>query len=151
MPAPRRSRGHRLSGVAAGAVLATALAAPAAPARPAHAHGDARSAATPTDIPIPIIRYETSYPTSAPPARVTRLAGSGFDWGAAGIGAGGAVAVVMLTGAGAAAVARRHFGSVRRHGAGPAEVQPAPEDPSIGRTITPWESNGEITRRVRIP
>jgi DMSO/TMAO reductase YedYZ molybdopterin-dependent catalytic subunit len=30
-------------------------------------------------------------------------------------------------------------------------VQPAPEDPSIANKVTFWESNGQITRRVRIP
>jgi DMSO/TMAO reductase YedYZ molybdopterin-dependent catalytic subunit len=30
-------------------------------------------------------------------------------------------------------------------------VQPAPEDPSIADKVTYWESNGQITRRVRIP
>jgi DMSO/TMAO reductase YedYZ molybdopterin-dependent catalytic subunit len=29
-------------------------------------------------------------------------------------------------------------------------VQPAPEDPSIANKVTYWESNGQITRRVRI-
>ncbi len=30
-------------------------------------------------------------------------------------------------------------------------VQPAPEDPSIANKVTFWESNGQITRTVRIP
>jgi DMSO/TMAO reductase YedYZ molybdopterin-dependent catalytic subunit len=30
-------------------------------------------------------------------------------------------------------------------------VQPAPDDPSIANKVTFWESNGQITRRVRIP
>jgi DMSO/TMAO reductase YedYZ molybdopterin-dependent catalytic subunit len=30
-------------------------------------------------------------------------------------------------------------------------VQPAPEDPPIAGKVTYWESNGQITRRVRIP
>jgi len=30
-------------------------------------------------------------------------------------------------------------------------VQPAPDDPSLARKVTFWESNGQITRRVRIP
>jgi DMSO/TMAO reductase YedYZ molybdopterin-dependent catalytic subunit len=30
-------------------------------------------------------------------------------------------------------------------------IQPAPEDPSIANKVTFWESNGQITRRVRIP
>jgi DMSO/TMAO reductase YedYZ molybdopterin-dependent catalytic subunit len=30
-------------------------------------------------------------------------------------------------------------------------VQPTPEDPSIANKVTFWESNGQITRRVRIP
>ena len=30
-------------------------------------------------------------------------------------------------------------------------VQPSPEDPSIANKVTFWESNGQITRRVRIP
>jgi len=29
--------------------------------------------------------------------------------------------------------------------------QPAPEDPSIANKVTFWESNGQITRRARIP
>ena len=31
------------------------------------------------------------------------------------------------------------------------QVQPAPEDPVIANKLTYWESNGQITRRVRIP
>lgn len=31
------------------------------------------------------------------------------------------------------------------------EVQPGPEDPQIAGKRTYWESNGQITRRVRIP
>jgi DMSO/TMAO reductase YedYZ molybdopterin-dependent catalytic subunit len=30
-------------------------------------------------------------------------------------------------------------------------VQPAPEDPSIANKVTFWESNGQITRQIRIP
>jgi hypothetical protein len=30
-------------------------------------------------------------------------------------------------------------------------VQPAPEDPPIAGKVTYWESDGQITRRVRIP
>ena len=30
-------------------------------------------------------------------------------------------------------------------------VQPAPEDPPIATKLTYWESNGQVTRRVRIP
>ena len=31
------------------------------------------------------------------------------------------------------------------------EVQPAPDDPLLAGKKTFWESNGQITRRVRIP
>jgi hypothetical protein len=30
-------------------------------------------------------------------------------------------------------------------------VQPAPDDPYLAGKVTYWESNGQITRRVRIP
>jgi hypothetical protein len=30
-------------------------------------------------------------------------------------------------------------------------IQPAPDDPLIANKLTYWESNGQITRRVRIP
>jgi hypothetical protein len=30
-------------------------------------------------------------------------------------------------------------------------VQPAPVDPYLASNVTFWESNGQITRRVRIP
>lgn len=30
-------------------------------------------------------------------------------------------------------------------------IQPAPDDPLIADKITCWESNGQITHRVRIP
>jgi hypothetical protein len=30
-------------------------------------------------------------------------------------------------------------------------VQPAPDDPYLASKVTFWESNGQITRRVRIP
>jgi hypothetical protein len=31
------------------------------------------------------------------------------------------------------------------------DVQPAPDDPYLASKVTFWESNGQITRRVRIP
>jgi hypothetical protein len=30
-------------------------------------------------------------------------------------------------------------------------LQPAPDDPYLAGKVTFWESNGQITRRVRIP
>jgi hypothetical protein len=30
-------------------------------------------------------------------------------------------------------------------------LQPPPDDPYLARKVTFWESNGQITRRVRIP
>ena len=30
-------------------------------------------------------------------------------------------------------------------------LQPAPDDPFLASKVTYWESNGQITRRVRIP
>jgi hypothetical protein len=51
---------------------------------------------------------------AAPAAVVVRVEG-GFDWASAGIGAAGAVGIVLVTG-GAASVLRR------RHGAGPVQA-----------------------------
>ena len=43
----------------------------------------------------------------ATPIAVTRSAGDGFDWGDAGVGAGGALAVVLLAGGGMLLVGQR--------------------------------------------
>lgn len=76
---------HRLTHTLAGAVLVTAFAAPAASARP--------------------IDVYTGNP-STPEPTVTRTIDDGIDLGSAALGAGGASAVLLLTGAGAAVVAR---------------------------------------------
>ena len=75
---------HRLARIAATALAIATFAAPAALARP-----------------IDSIEPNTA-PTSAPPASVKPVDATdqGFDWGAAGIGAGVAVGIVVLTAAG---------------------------------------------------
>jgi hypothetical protein len=79
---------RRFTRTLTGALVVTALAAPAATARPLY------------DKPV---RHSEPAPT------VTRTIDEGFDVGSAAIGAGGAAAVLLLTAAGAAAVShRRH-------------------------------------------
>ena len=79
---------RRFTRTLAGALVVTALAAPAATARPLYDHPGRPSEPAPT---------------------VTRTIDQGFDVGSAAIGAGGAAAVLLLTAAGAAAVShRRH-------------------------------------------
>ena len=79
---------RRLTRTMTGALVVTALVAPAATARPIDANTGRPSVPAPT---------------------VTRTIDEGFDVGSAAIGAGGAAAVLLLTAAGAAAVShRRH-------------------------------------------
>ena len=78
---------RRLTRALAGAMAVTAIAAPAAVARPIVDFHDSSS-------------YE-------PAPTVTRTIEDGFDWGSAAIGAGGAAAVLLLSGAGASAVSHR--------------------------------------------
>jgi hypothetical protein len=82
-------KSHLLARTVAATLAITMLAAPAAFARPIDSY-DARPAPTaaPTTIAVPI--------------------DDGFDWGAAGIGAGIAVAVVALTAGGVRIRPRRH-------------------------------------------
>jgi hypothetical protein len=80
MPA-RRTR--RLTHTIAGALAITALAAPAALARPVGwTSGPAQSS-------------DLNVPARAP--TVIHIAGNGFDWGSAGIGAGATAAIVLLS------------------------------------------------------
>jgi hypothetical protein len=78
---------RRLTRTMTGALVVTALAAPAATARPIDAN--------------------TTRPFESAPT-VTRTIDEGFDVGSAAIGAGGAAAVLLLTAAGAVAVSHRH-------------------------------------------
>ena len=78
---------RRLTRTLAGAVLVTALAAPAASARPTDVYTGNSERSTPSDEPT-----------------VTRTIDEGIDAGSAALGAGGASAVLLLTAAGAAAV-----------------------------------------------
>jgi hypothetical protein len=79
---------RRLTRTMTGALVVTALAAPAASARPL---------------------YDNPGRPSEPAPTVTRTIDEGFDVGSAAIGAGGAAAVLLLTAAGAAAMShRRH-------------------------------------------
>jgi hypothetical protein len=75
----RRSR--RLSGTVAGALAVSALAAPAAGALPCEA----------------ICGSTTSSQTRPPTQTTTRVIDNGFDWGSAGLGAGGGAAIVLLS------------------------------------------------------
>lgn len=92
---PRRSR--RLIRAATGALAITALAAPAASARPVDPPAGWKLA--------PPAESRSQLHTAAP--TVIRSTDDGFDWGAAGIGAGAGAAIVLLSLGGA---------RVRRHG-----------------------------------
>jgi hypothetical protein len=76
---PRRSR--RLRRALAGALAASALAAPAAGAAPCEV----------------VCGSTTTGPTRAPAPTVTRIIDDGFDWGSAGLGAGAGAAIVLLS------------------------------------------------------
>jgi hypothetical protein len=90
----------RLTRSLAGAMAATALLAPAAVAAPAPEPGGNRA------------------PAELAPT-VTRTIDEGFDVGSAAVGAGGAVAVVLLATGGMSAIRNRHRGApVRGLGAG---------------------------------
>jgi hypothetical protein len=73
----------RITRITAVALAAAALGAPTASARP------------------------VSEPGGNKPMVVSREIDESFDWGSAALGAGGAASVLLLTGAGATAVARR--------------------------------------------
>jgi hypothetical protein len=76
---PRRSR--RLSRAVAGALAATALAAPAAGA-----------------LPCEVVCGSATPSQSRPPTQTTtRIIDNGFDWGSAGLGAGAGAAIVLLS------------------------------------------------------
>jgi|1186.fasta_scaffold250695_2 hypothetical protein len=93
----RRTR--RLAHTIAGALTITALAAPAAPARPV---GWTSGSAQSSDL---------SVPARAP--TVIHLAGNGFDWGSAAIGAGATAAVVLLCAGGVRAGSRTRMHPTR--------------------------------------
>jgi hypothetical protein len=101
MPARSPRRCRRLVRTVTGVLLVSALAAPAADARP-----DAFRPHTVESVPA------VTNPTQAP--TVTRTIDDGFDVGSAAIGAGGAAAALLLTGAGTAAISRhRRIGALR--------------------------------------
>jgi hypothetical protein len=77
-----------------------AIAAPTAGAHPA----EQIQGGSPSSGSAPTIRSQVGGPAPT----VTRTTDDGFDWGSAAIGAGGAAAVLLLTGAGASAVSHRH-------------------------------------------
>ena len=82
---PRRPR--RLTRALAGALAVTALAAPTAVARPVDA-APSWTARVPA----------SSHSDAAVPApTVIRTIDNGFDWGSAGIGAGAAAAIILLS------------------------------------------------------
>jgi hypothetical protein len=90
---PTRSR--RLTRAAAGALAVTALAAPAASARP-------------VDAPVgwKLTTPAQTHSQPATPAPTVIHTDDGFDWGAAGLGAGAGAAIVLLSLGGVRA--RRH-------------------------------------------
>jgi hypothetical protein len=81
---PRRPRFTR---AAAGALVITALAAPAASARPVD---------PPVGWKLTPPAESRAQPHSSAPT-ITRGTDDGFDWGAAGIGAGAGAAIVLLS------------------------------------------------------
>jgi hypothetical protein len=91
---PRCSR--RLIRAATGALAITALAAPAASARPVDQPAGWKLAPA----------AESRSQAHAPAPTVIRSTDDGFDWGAAGIGAGAGAAIVLLSLGGVRA--RRH-------------------------------------------
>jgi hypothetical protein len=91
---------HRLTRTVAGALAVTAIAAPTAGALPA----EQVQGGSPSSRSAPAIGSKAE----APAPTVTRTIDDGFDWGSAAVGAGGAAAVLLLTGAGASAVSHRH-------------------------------------------
>ena len=90
-----RHRPHRLARAVAGALAATAFAVPAAVARPVDT--------TPNWGAGP---RAPSHSDAAPAPTVIRTIDDGFDWGAAGIGAGAAAAIVLVSLGGARAGSR---------------------------------------------
>jgi hypothetical protein len=93
---PRRTR---LAHAVAGALAATAIAAPAAGAIPVEEYLDGPSRGS---------EAAGTLDSEAPAPTVTRTIDEGFDWGSAAIGAGGASAALLLGAAGALAASRRH-------------------------------------------
>jgi hypothetical protein len=108
MPDHRPPSPPRLHHVLAVALAATAVAAPAASARVSPEEiSDIRS-------PHPVALTDTRYAVPATAPVVTRtVADDGVDWGSVALGAGGAVALVLLTAGSGSAVARH------RHRVGP--------------------------------
>jgi hypothetical protein len=85
----------------------------------------------------------------APIARVdVRI--DGGPWTAAALeeGAGGAVAWTLWSVEWGRPAAGEHTVTSRAI-ATDGRIQPAPDDPVIAKKLTYWESNGQITRRVR--
>ena len=78
---------RRLTRALAGALAITALAAPAAVARPVDA--------TPSRMASPPASSHSNATVPAP--TVIRTIDNGFDWGSAGIGAGAAAAIILLS------------------------------------------------------
>ena len=76
----------------------------------------------------------------------------GGPWTAATLeeGAGGAVAWTLWSVEWGRPAAGEHTVTSRAI-ATDGRIQPAPDDPVIAKKLTYWESNGQITRRVRIP
>jgi hypothetical protein len=93
------ARHHRLARTLAGALALSAIAAPTAGALPAE---QVQGGSPSTNAAPAIDKTEALAPT------VTRTIDEGFDWGSAAMGAGGATALLLLTGAGATAVSHRH-------------------------------------------
>jgi hypothetical protein len=94
------ARSHRLASTVAGALALGAIAAPTAAALPA----EEIQGGSPSSRSNPRVEYLVE----APAPTVTRTVDDGFDLGSAAIGAGGAAAVLLLSGAGASALSHRH-------------------------------------------
>ena len=106
---------HRHINVAATVAVVAALAPAGALARPAQdlRSPDARDAALPKPAALQDLRSPDAHDVAAGrpvvvPARVVATSSSGFDWGDAAIGAGGAAGILLvLAGAGTAVTRRR--------------------------------------------
>jgi hypothetical protein len=97
---------RRLTRALAGALAVAALAAPSAAARPALEPGDRPASGSSQAIEL---QSDSGVPV------VTRSTDTGFDWGSAAVGAGGAAAVLLLIGAGSSQVLHRPRGAGTVH------------------------------------
>jgi hypothetical protein len=105
---------HPITRAGLALALAGALAAPSAAGAQDLRSPDARDAATPQDLRSPDARdVATRAPVGhepIPAPRIIRVTPDRFDWGDAGIGAGGTIGLVLIATGGGMALVRRRGG-----------------------------------------